>query len=278
MDLIVIPSAGRHTRQQTLWAFNKTGVTRTYKTVVAVPEKEAHKYKRMLYKGKRQRGEVIVVPDEYTGIDRTRQWILTKLPAIAKKKWGIDVRYLFMPDDDVRFCKRPKLSKAYMGYITHDPYEMHRMIEMLTMWLESGFVHCGLVSRQANRQLNRKWLQPSRQINVHAFDVKALAKLPIKYGRVRVMEDFDITLQLLKMGYPNRISCRYAWTQTSNMNGGCSVYRTAEVQADAARRLVKLHPDVVQIVKRKSISWQNKLIDRVDVRVRWKDALKRRKK
>lgn len=273
MDLIVIPSCGRHMRQQTLWVFNKSGISDTYKVVVAVPESQQNKYmNRMAYKGKRVKGEVIIVPSEWNGISRTRQWILTQLPGDCQRRWGFTPRTVMMADDDLWFCHRPKIDDPYMPYINTDPYHMHRMIELLTGWLEMGIVHVGLISRQANRILNMRWQQPGRQMNIHAYDVQALRKIPLKWDRVPVMEDFDITLQLLSLGYVNRISCRYAWTQTSNSDGGCSTYRTADVQAAAAHKLAKLHPGVVKILEKEAKTWKNKLTARVDVRVRWLKA------
>jgi hypothetical protein len=268
MDLIVIPSSGRHLRQQTLWAFHKTKIIESYPVAIAVYEDEVAQYKRVTsYKGRRIRGaEIISVPEAYRGIARKREWIITKL---APKR---NVRNLLVVDDDLWFCRRPNISEPYMPYIHEDVFHMHRMVEMLTSWLEMGIVHAGLISRQANRVLDTRWQQPGRQMNVHAFNVEAINKIPLKWGRVPVMEDFDITLQLLNMGYVNRISCRYAWTTTSNMDGGCSSYRTADLQTAAAHKLAKLHPGIVTVVEKTAKTWKNQLGQRTDVRVSWQKA------
>ena len=267
MDLIVVPSSGRPSRQQTLYAFAKAGITKSYKVVVAVYEHEVKNYRRMTYKGKVIKGvEVVAVPPEYTGIARKREYICTVLAPKMR------ARYLMVADDDMWFCRRPKITEAYMPYIHEDSFHMHRMIELLTRWLQMGIAHVGLMSRQANRILDMRWQQPGRQMNVHGYDLGVINKLPIKWSRVPVMEDFDLTLQLLKLGYVNRISCRYAWTTTSNQSGGCSSYRTSEIQAAAARKLAKLHPGCVKLKDKKSKSWKNELTERVDVRVRWLKA------
>jgi len=273
MDLITIPSMGRAKRQQTLATFERTGILDSYKVLVCVPANEAEAYARASYKGRRIKGRHMIwaVPDAYSGIARTRMYILM---GIAKR---LKARTVFMIDDDLSICHRPKIDKPDMPYINDNPYHMHRMVEMLTGWLDD-FVHVGLIARQANRKTGIPWQEPGRLMNAYAYDAKRIRQLYnhgiIKFDRVPVMEDFDLTLQLLKMGYPNRISCRYAWTQTSNSDGGCSTYRTAEVQAAAARKMVKLHVPFVTIVEsKKAKTWRNDLTERVDVRVAWKKAL-----
>jgi hypothetical protein len=69
----------------------------------------------------------------------------------------------------------------------------------------------------------------------------------------------------------------YCWNQRdSGATGGCSTYRTAEMQAEAARRLAELHPNFVKVVTKKSkdtsTSWKN-MKERVDVIVYWRKAL-----
>jgi hypothetical protein len=272
MDLITIPSSGRAKRQQTLMALHKTGITDSYNTVLVVYKDEVRDYSRPSYKGKRIKNvEVVGVPDEYRGISRKREWIITKL---AEKRGA---RYVAMFDDDLSFCHRPRIAKPDMPYINADPYQMHRMIEMMTIWLENGLVHVGLIARQANRKTGVKWQQPGRLMNAYAYDTVALRNMimegDIRLGRVPVMEDFDLTLQLLELGFPNRISCRYGWTTTSNLPGGCSTYRTAELHSNAAKKLARLHKPFVKTVAREAKTWQQGFNERLDVRIEWKKAL-----
>jgi hypothetical protein len=272
MDLITIPSSGRAKRQQTLTALYRTGITESYDVRVVVYHNEVEDYHRMSYKGKRIKGvEVVGVPETHRGISKKREYIINRL---APK---LGARYVAMFDDDLSFCHRPRLAKPDMPYINSDPYHMHRMVEMMTMWLEKGFVHVGLVARQANRKVGVPWQQPGRLMNAYAYDTAAIRNLMLEgdvhLGRVPVMEDFDLTLQLLQLGYPNRISCRYGWTTTSNLAGGCSSYRTAELQARAAKKLAKLHRPFVTMVEREAKTWKQGFNTRVDVRIEWKKAL-----
>jgi len=276
MDLIVIPTRGRAKRQQTLATLEKTDVVYTHKVVLLVRPEEVAKYRHPSYKGKRIKSatmkeiDVVAVPEDCEGISKKRAYALTTL---AKQ---YDAKYLMMLDDDLSFCHRPDLRKADMPYINADAYGMHWMLETITEQLEKGYAHVGLISRQANRKLGVRWQKPGRLMNAYAYNVPIISQLIRKHklvlGRLQFMEDFDLTLQLLRLGYPNRISCRFAWTTTSNLDGGCSTYRTAEAQAEAARKLAKLHKPFVQVVEKQAKTWKNSLTARVDVRVAWKKA------
>lgn len=277
MDYIVIPSAGRHKRQQTLACLERTSLIHSYQVVLLVPRKELDKYRRPSYKGrpiKRSTMQDIIVepePEDCIGISQSRAYVLTTW---AKKN---SAENILMLDDDLSFCHRPNLDKPDMPYINDNTFRMLLMVETLAEWLEEGMVHVGLISRQANRNIGIEYQQPGRLMNAYAYDSRTIRKLidrgDLKLNRVPVMEDFDLTLQLLKLGYPSRVSCQFAWTQTSNMDGGCSTYRTADVQAKAAYKLAKLHEPFVQIVTgKKAKTWKNNLTERVDVRIAWKKA------
>jgi hypothetical protein len=113
-------------------------------------------------------------------------------------------------------------------------------------------------------------------MNMYAYDTQILRELKIELGRLPVMEDFDLTLQLLRRGRLNRVSHRYCWNQRGSGNvGGCSDYRTAEMQATAARRLAELHAPFVMLKAKKSKdtseSWKG-MKERTDVNIQWREA------
>lgn len=89
------------------------------------------------------------------------------------------------------------------------------------------------------------------------------------------MEDFDLTLALLRHGYPNRVSFCYSQGQRSGSQSprGCSSYRDKVFMETSAEELVKHHPKFVRAVKRKTKSawWGD---ERTDVVVSWKKAYK----
>ena len=96
----------------------------------------------------------------------------------------------------------------------------------------------------------------------------------VEWGRTRVMEDFDISLQLLRRGKACKVSYYYAQGQkSSNADGGCSEWRTIDVHNEGAQRLHELHPTCVKIVEKQTKTAWNGL-PRKDVIIGWKKAYK----
>jgi hypothetical protein len=206
------------------------------------------------------------VPPECEGISHTRKWILTELAAQEGE------RYVLMLDDDMDFCYRPDMGKDDLETIK-DLERFEAMFKVLEQWLAEGFVHVGLAARQGSNHVSEPYRDVARMINAYAYDTIALADLGIELGRMPVMEDLDLTLQLLRKGYPNRVSYQYVWNQRgSGAEGGCSSYRTLEMQSNAALKLKSYHPEYVSIVtKTAGTVWKN-MEERDDVIVQWQKA------
>jgi hypothetical protein len=89
---------------------------------------------------------------------------------------------------------------------------------------------------------------------------------------MKVMEDFDVALSLLTKGYENAIINTVAHNQKgSGAVGGCSVWRTPQVQAQAALKLAELYPGIVKVVEKTTkTAWGGGT--RTDVTIQWKAA------
>jgi len=266
--LLTIPSKGRAAKQVTLHNFKK--FAKTMMPVLIVPDAE-----QRTYRNNNPDVEVVGTPPEIVGISKTREWILT---TFAKER---KAEFVGMTDDDMDFCYRPDPKAAPLLTIT-TPEKMMDMLYRMETWLESGFVHVGLSARQGNNNPYKneqgenglhEYRDATRMMNFYIYNTAKLATLDVKLGRMDVMEDFDLTLQLLRKGYPNRVLFDYCWNQRgSGALGGCSTYRTAAMQANAARRLAELHPDFVNVTTKKSkVNWKG-LEERVDVIVGWRKA------
>jgi len=113
-----------------------------------------------------------------------------------------------------------------------------------------------------------------RMLRALAYDAGALVELGVR-ARVTVMEDFDVQLQLMKLGYASVTYNKIVQDQrASQLPGGCSTYRTIETQAQAANKLAALHPDCVEVVERTVQTGWNKGV-RTDVRINWRKAFKK---
>jgi hypothetical protein len=238
--------------------------------VLCVPETERRRYNSNVFAeviGRPIRLTVANVPETHNGISHTREWILTELAAQHKE------RYVMMLDDDMDFCYRPDMSSPTLQTIK-DPKLFESMFVLLAQWLAEGFIHVGLSARQGNHHCSTAYCDATRMINAYAYDVQALQKLEVDVGRNLVMHDFDLTLQLLRKGYPNRVSYQYMWNQRgSGAQGGCSTYRTAEVQNASALQLKNDHPEFVTVVTKTADTVWDGMPERSDVNVQWKKAL-----
>lgn len=249
---ILIPSMGRAEagKQVTLRQLVKAGV---HTTLVVPPQEFKAYWKRF------QRFADVVECNE-TGIGATRAWIF--------RKWS-DKRILML-DDDMYFYRRVSMDKPTL--VRLGDKGIHVMLARIEELLKK-YLMVGISARQGNNHVDEEFVTNARSMNAYAFDVPKIFEVGIKFGRVPVMEDFDITLQLLRNGYSNAVLYRYCWNQVgSNEVGGCSSYRTAEMQAAAAHRLKELHPDFVTVVQKKTkATWQG-MQTRTDVRIAWQKA------
>ena len=161
------------------------------------------------------------------------------------------------------------------------------MIEMFE-WIENTldtYAHCSVSPRGNNMVRNSKGVfvgeKPLTMENVRTLRLLAYqtdAFLSVEHGRLPIMEDFDVNLQLLEKGYKNIQS--YHWTQDQRQTalpGGCSDYRSLELHDSGARKLAELHPNFVKLrtkVNRSKVTHNQAFTERTEVTIAWKNAYK----
>lgn len=203
----------------------------------------------------------IAHPKSTKGISAVRQWIIEN----SKDKTLVQV------DDDHWFFRR----------ISPDSVKLRKCAEEdlleLFDWMEENtlkFAHVGVSARQGNHLLDYPHVEVTRVNNMHGYYVPVFKHHNLKFTDVPLMEDYHITLSLLKLGYANRVNTEFVWNQSrgSGAQGGCSSYRNADLQTEAAYKLAKLHHPFVKVVEKKSKSGWEGLETRTDVRIQWKKA------
>jgi len=204
---------------------------------------------------------VIGLPEDVKGIGKVRQWAVENCPT----------PYLFLLDDDMVFFRRipgtVKLEKC-------DPYNVDSMFRELYDWMSLDDVPVvGVSARQGNNHNPNDYQEATRQMNFHGIDVERFKALGLQFDGQEVMEDFYMTLSLLTQGIPNRVMYQYCWNQVgSGAEGGCSSYRTWEVQKRCAHELAESFPDFVTVVEKTTKTTWKEFPTRFDVRVQWKKA------
>jgi hypothetical protein len=204
---------------------------------------------------------VTVLPSGLRGIGAVRQWMVDNSP---KKVLMLDddLRFVMRREDDRKLLRQPKEG------------EVEAMFEAIERELDDHPL-VGVASREGANRNTEKRIFNTRILRVLAYRTDTMRQHGIRFDRVPVMEDFDVALQLLGNGYQNVVLNDWAHNQEgSGLKGGCSTYRTMEMQAQAAHELARLHPGVVRVVQKSTkTAWGGGT--RTDVIVAWKQAYAR---
>lgn len=248
---IYIPTFGR-VAQQFTWSHLPTLVRKDFDVKLLVDITEADMFARTDY-------PVQVLPKDIFGIGKVRQWVLDQ-----------SSEPFLLIDDDLRFATRSQDDPTkFHGAYPDEIYEAFREISQI---LSPEIPHVGMASREGGNRNTEYHTHNTRILRVLGYDAITLKTYGIRFDRVPVMEDFDVALQLLRAGLPNRCINWIVHDQKgSNTKGGCSTYRSMAVQAEAAHKLKELHPDFVSVVqKTTSTAWGGQT--RTDVTIQWKKA------
>jgi len=249
---IVIPTRGRTDRQFTLQSLPRELRKRTW---LVCPKREASGLYR-LYNDV----EIVVQPDPDWTIAQKRKWIMEEWLRCGYEK-------ILMFDDDLVFSTRISESDCRLRGIHGE--ELGAEIQRLADKLGPEFPHVGFGPRQGNHNQQAGWKTPSRMMYSLGYYLPIVVQ-QCELGRIETREDMDITLQLLRKGYPNAV-----WHTTVNDQrkydapGGCTNERTIERSNSDAYKLAQLHPGYVSTIERSyKVS-----VPRIEVSCRWKKAL-----
>jgi hypothetical protein len=248
MDIVIV-TYGRPHRQVTYDNLPRRWQERAI-TVVQQREMEHHTNKN-----------IIVLPEHIRNIRDTRHYLIHNCERLTENN-------IVMLDDDMVFAaRREDEPNKFRNMVDEDYDRMFR--ELSNALLE--FAHVGISHREGANRNTDEFVEISRQMRVLAYQKPVLRSLAVK-GRTAVMEDFDVTLQLLRHGLPNRLLNNWVHNQGgSNTDGGCSTFRTPVVQTEAAKMLAELHAPFVKVVEKETkTSWGGQ--KRTDVTVYWKKA------
>lgn len=245
---IVIPSIGRSHDVRCAQALIYAGL----EPVIYTVPKEVKKYEAAL-------PGTHVVACVYKGIALTRQCIVGEC----------DERKLVMVDDDLSFHMRR----------TDDPtkfrpassYDVKQMFADIENSLDS-YAHASVIARSGGNRVTSDMVC-SRPWHVFGFNVYKFREAGVTYTKGLVQDDFDITLQLLRKGYPNLVLSNWAVNQNGGHGaaGGANTYRTVASHNASVERLAKLHSPYVRVVER-AYSGPGEYATRKECVISWKKA------
>lgn len=265
--LLYVPSLGRTQPHEIdrgpLVRIPKSYQSRTY---VVVDHGEYDAYRDALARHGLHWVQVLEMEPGIRGIGPKRHWIGRHAESQGEAKF-------VMMDDDIDFLiRRGPDDWRLTGQTTEDTERMFINIES---YLDQ-YASVGISSREGN---NRAGVGGIADLVVahtrvmRMFGVRTRDWLEMEHGRVEVMEDFDLQLQLLRAGRGNACLFYFANGQKmTNAPGGCFSIRTHEVQDRSAKRLAELHPGLVRLRQKTNKTDAEGMGTRTEVTVMWKKA------
>lgn len=238
-----------------------------------VPVDQIDQYKQGLSNIDRQ---IQVLGAPVSNIAEKRAWIIHHCNMLGQQ------HHIQADDDLEQFAVRKSADDYHLRKADDND-----IMEMLD-WVENSlhtYAHVGISARGNNLIRNGHGPItgpcPLAQENVRMFRFLGYQTdklLKVQHNRMATKEDFDINLQLLRMGYPNIVS--FWWTHDQRQTalpGGCQDYRTLENHAKDCALLQSYHPDFVRMVNKKNIgkvTHNQEFQERTEVVVSWKQAYK----
>jgi hypothetical protein len=148
-------------------------------------------------------------------------------------------------------------------------------------WIENTLdevIHCGFGARFLGYADPKEWAEPGRMMQCLAYNVPKVMATGASFIKgvddLFGIDDFNMTLQLLTKGFPNRVSLTYRYTsRASGAKGGCATWRTKALQTSNATKLKELFPQFVTLRAKKSGMGAGEG-EMMDVKIDWKGALK----
>lgn len=196
--------------------------------------------------------------------------------------WSYENGYdkVFLMDDDLTLFEPRQPDLRVIGTAT--PSQQLEMIGWVDRSLDD-FAHCAFTERHVGWADAEECVIATKGIQCVGYNVKRIIEETDCQFNKGVpdwffMEDYHMTIQLLRAGLPNIVSRVYRVNfGPSNAKGGCSEFRTPEAMKEASKLLESLHPEFVKAVEKETkMSFGGG--KRWNVRVQWRKAYESSKK
>lgn len=257
---LYIHTVGRPTAQFT-WDHLPAALRRRAVLVV-----QAHEHKTGVYRAWRP-DQLVVLPSTIRMLSPTRQWIIDHHDV---RKHGPKLCLL---DDDLREFDKRRMDRPDLFTKCTEAQRVD-IFHQLEAALDT-YAHAGVLGREGGNRKPDRYDLATRMMRVLAYHVPTVRAVKARFDRVVCKQDFDMTLQLLRAGFPNYVIGSYVQGQArgSGAVGGCTTYRTLAVMDAAAHKLARLHQPFVSVVTKTTKSaWGGGDVARTEVVVQWKKA------
>ena len=250
IDVIYIPTYGRVGKQKTYDNLPDKWKEKTY--LVVSPDEIHSGY------------QTISCPIQGKGIAPVRKWIA---------EHGKEKRYAVL-DDDIEFVYTRRENEEGPSNKPLTDNQFDDMFNTMNSWIDEGYIHvaCDVCWNPPTRNIEYK--VNSRITNNIFYDGTRLPIEKIDWTSLDIAEDYYVNLQLLTMGYQNKVSLMYRTNPSATQaKGGCSTFRTLDVHNECMKKLRNKFPNFVELrekTTKNSGEWSDK--PRLAATISWKRA------
>lgn len=237
---IIIPSRGRPDNVRTLECLVHDDVT------LVVPKDEVTTYANRV--GMRH-PEVQIVSVDCANIMEKRQFVLDR--------WARGHKIVMM-DDDLRFRRRGPDGKFHAAVATDIGLMLRRIDEMLNVYCHGGISDEFMCQHNPPGHVTRR-----RYNQVLAYN---FTRIEAPRYRLTINEEHDLHLQLLRNKHVGFVLTDFTKGSKFNASGGCSTWRTPELELSQFQEFEKMWPGIVSLRPNKNslCGWSTS--------VRWRKA------
>ncbi len=250
INVIYIPTYDRVGKQIT---FDNLPNKWKEKAVLVVSPNEVHK-----------EYPTLSCPEQGNGIAPVREWI---------SEHGQGKRYAVF-DDDIQFVYTRRKDEDGLSNSPLTEEQFNDMFDTMDVWMNEGYVQtaCDVCWNPPTRNIDFK---VNSRITTNIFyDGSKLPIDKIDWTSLDIAEDYFVNLQLLSMGYQNKVSLKYRTNPSATQSkGGCSSFRTLDVHNESMKQLKNKFPEYVELrekVTKNSGEWSGK--PRLAATISWKKA------
>lgn len=175
------------------------------------------------------------------------------------REWSHDGKFV-MIDDDVEF--RRVLQDEHVCVTTKTTPAETRLLMSRVETLLDQYAIVGIAIRfMIDRAEKPLLLNSGRMVHFLAYNLDLMRGPPPRWDRLSTCEDFDFTMQLVSRGLPRAMITDHCLHEVGGhaSAGGCSHFRSPELEIENNRRLMELWPDYVSVTpgtNKIRISWR----------------------
>lgn len=263
---LYIMSRGRAGKVNTLKWIPENWRNRTY---LVVPQSEVLEYYEKSLGGIRHDGEgphIIPAPQHVANYSQKFQWLLDGLP-LSSPLGDITTEEpkAVILDDDLVFSQFSNEGKLITVRNSMRLDEMFTQIEHLL----TDYALVGVHPRQNAKEDSRGYVLNSRIICMQGINRRAIGQ--VKVDQFPILADVVLNCTLLARGQANAVLTTFFQDHgPCQAPGGCSIYRTPDMQREAVGYLAKRFHGFVKVVERrpKVAKWMGDV--RYDYTAQWK--------